>query len=576
MARVTRRAAAVASALASLSPAGAQGAEGRVVDGESGAPIGGAIVRVQATPAVTFTDREGRFSLEVPGGGRRLVAGAVGYYYQGVELPAEEPIELGLSRVPYDASAPVSLPDPKECAACHPDQFASWENSPMAHGGRNQWVADVFDGTGTPGGSRGFVYTRDSVLAKKSPASECAACHTPERWLASPGSAMPAFADASVPEQRGVSCMVCHQIAEVHLDRTNFPGVHEGAVRMQRGGMVRYGVLGDVDYHSPGRMRASWQPQLRAEVCGACHQDSGDVHGDGTFRGPVSEPTFEEWRASPYADPASDRRATCVDCHTKPLDAPRASGVAAGPARPYGEVRSHSFVGTTAELLDAALSLELQAVARDGSLDVVVRVTNDGAGHHVPTGVTMRNVTLLVEASQEGRALDLTAGPRVERWAGEGDPSQGDWAGLPGRVFAKINEDAEGRGPVVFTEAVRIRLDTRIPALATDESRYRFQLPAAGPTRVTARLVYRRAWRELVKVKGWERDGHGGPLADVTPPAYGHVMAARVVELDARGPRREWSGGCSAASERGAERAPALVVVAALCALVRWRRSRDA
>ena len=44
----------------------------------------------------------------------------------------------------------------------------------MALAGDNTWVYDLYDGTGTPGGSNGFVYTRDSRLAAHSPASECA------------------------------------------------------------------------------------------------------------------------------------------------------------------------------------------------------------------------------------------------------------------------------------------------------------------------------------------------------------------------------------------------------------------
>ncbi len=540
---------------------------GSVVDVETGAPIGGAIVRVQATTAVTFTDWQGKFELDVPPEGERLVAGAVGYYYQGFDVGGAASLRFSLERVPFDATAPVSLPDPRECAACHPDQFSGWERSPMAHAGRNQWVSDLYDGTGTSRGEGGFVYRRDSVYAPHNPGSECAACHVPERWLDAPGSGMAPFSAASTPERRGVSCMVCHQIAEVHLSRTNFPGVHEGAVRMQRGAVAQLGVLGDVDFHSPGRMRASWQPQLRAEVCAACHQDSSDVDGDGTFRGPISEPTFEEWRASEYADPSSARHATCVDCHSAPLDAPRASRVVASPARPAGELRSHLFEGTTPAYLDAALALEVGALQRLDRLEVIVRVTNEGAGHHVPTGVTIRNVILLVEAEQRGAALELLDGPRVERWGGEGDPSQGDYAGLPGRVFAKISEDAQGRRPVSFTEAVSIPIDTRLPALATDESRYSFRLPTGGATRVRARLVYRRAFRELVKQKAWERDGHGNPLADVTAPDFGHVMASREVHLHALAPG-ELAGGCSMGASGGGGWASPLL------ALGLWARRR--
>jgi hypothetical protein len=98
---------------------------------------------------------------------------------------------------------------------------------------------------------------------------------------------------------------------------------------------------------------------------------------------------------------------------------------------------------------------------------------------------------------------------------------------LPGKLFAFVNHDPAGNAPTFFTEAAGVAFDSRIPALATDTTSYSFALPPDGGTlRVRARLIYRRSFRALVDAKQWTTDGHGRPLADLTPPHFGHLMEA--------------------------------------------------
>jgi hypothetical protein len=170
-----------------------------------------------------------------------------------------------------------------------------------------------------------------------------------------------------------------------------------------------------------------------------------------------------------------------------------------------------------------------------GNLEVEVAVNNSGTGHHVPTGVTVRNMILLVEAWREsdGQALASTGAQVVHDLGGVGDPAQGYYAGLPGKYFAKLNHDQAGAGPTFFTDAVGIIFDNRIPALGVDVTNYSFTAPAADDTlQVRARLIYRRAFRALVDAKGWTEDGHGEPLEDVLPPYYGHLMEETEREVE--------------------------------------------
>jgi hypothetical protein len=88
-------------------------------------------------------------------------------------------------------------------------------------------------------------------------------------------------------------------VAHVDERKVNYPGLYPGAVTLTRPRgpdhlQVQYGLLGDSDYTRRYLMRASYQPQLAALVCAACHQDRNDPEGHGDFEGGggvISEPT---------------------------------------------------------------------------------------------------------------------------------------------------------------------------------------------------------------------------------------------------------------------------------------------
>lgn len=537
---------------------------GTVRDRLTKEPVASAVVTVQATSVQVVTDRDGRYRLPtMPAPGVRVVAGAKGYFNEGMDAPSSGWLDFELDHVPYVPDAPIALMSPAECKTCHQVQHAEWETSPMGHAGTNSWVLDLYSGEGTPGGKGGFVYTRDSVHAGRNPKSECASCHQPESWLADPGTALRKLDDPHPSVGRGVSCLACHLVAHVDETKLSFPGFHDGAATVNRGGSpVRYGTLGDVDYFAPNRMRASYQPQLSSVLCAVCHQDSADPSGDGKFDGIVSEPTYGEWKESAYGDPESPHFSSCMECHSDANNARRASFLLTDPARPSGQMRTHTFEGTTPRFLENAVLLRLDASLVDGEVVVDAAVENHATGHHVPTGVTMRNMILLVEATDAEGALVHTGAQTVDRMGGEGDPAKGYYAGLPGKLYGKIDRAADGSGPTFFSEAVFVESDTRIPALETDHTRYTFEARGSGAVTVRARVIYRRGWRAVVDAKEWKTDGHGRPLADLAPPHFGHLMASADTRVFVP------SEGCGCAAS-----GPGWFAVAAL-ALLLLRRSK--
>lgn len=527
---------ALVSALGAPQVAWAESLSGVVRDARTGEPIAGAWVQVQAQAGETHSEASGRFTLQGGAPGVRVTAAARGYFTAGADWPADGELVFALDPVINHPDKPVDLIDPSACQGCHKSQVDEWKTSGMAHAGNNQWVEDLYLGTATPKGDQGFVYVRDSVHAARDPASDCAACHQPELWMNTPFVPyLPASARDPAAE-RGVSCITCHTMAQVDESRPSFPGIYPGVVEMTRGSVVRYGVLGDVDYHATGRMRASYQPQLGAAVCATCHQDSNDPSGQKTFDGPISEPTWLEWLNSPYGDPNDPRYQTCMDCHSSPTGAPSASSLQVTVPRAAGAIRSHDFPGTTPEFLEKALDLRVSTSVQDGVLQVHVELENTGTGHHVPTGVTIRNVLLLVEVEDADGALTYLGQELVGPLGGEGDPAEGYFASLPGKLYAKVNRAEDGSRAVLFTEAVDIPDDTRLAALQVDRIDFPFQLGTAEVVSVRARVIYRRAWRKLIDAKGWTHDGRGRELADLKPPHFGHLMAEKAFEVQVNAP----------------------------------------
>lgn len=98
----------------------------------------------------------------------------------------------------------------------------------------------------------------------------------------------------------------------------------------------------------------------------------------------------------------------------------------------------------------------------------------------------------------------MIKGSKLPPWAGEGNPEEGNYGGLPGAVFAKILQDKEGNHHAPFWRATRIASDTRIRPKKTVTLRFEFALndPEDEPT-AEAELIYRPVVRPLAKKKQW-------------------------------------------------------------------------
>ncbi len=415
-----------------------------------------------------------------------------------------------------------------ECAHCHVTITSDWAASPHRGAASNPHVQDVFAGSSqwkdeascrAVGGSWWLGVAPGSLLPQHKcyvgdgalPALNadcgvvgpcdgvaadtggCADCHAPAIDGALGGRDL---LDATgIAFSEGVTCDVCHKVAEVDLDaplggvggklKLVRPSEPSPSPLLGAWSPLVFGAYRDVINPAMG---AVYNPLFEgAELCGGCHQLDAPVTVPGRVADPSRWPdgrlpvqsTYEEWRAGAFGAAG----VACPACHMPP--APELGnaadlytefhdvlvGISAGWERPPGAVRHHSWVGPRQP---ESGMLELAAtVSVDGHLDgaewvAEVTVRNSGAGHALPTGEPMRQLYLVVDATCDGAPLPATGGDAVpelggavlSRGAGD-DLSR--WPGArAGDVIRVIRQDGwredPGPGPFgdgTFTGAAR-------------------------------------------------------------------------------------------------------------------------
>jgi len=507
-----------------------------VVRDEAG-PVPGAVVRVQATEDAATATSDGTFVLRLSDATKAgesdsvsLTAWAPGYYIGGpVEARAgEEAAEVVLERHTTADNADYAWiaarsgeGEENRCEECHSDTddatsllpFDEWKADAHGASATNQRFLSMYYGTdltgrqspptryfdhpdyGTvplPPDTNREYYGPGFKLDFSDQAGNCATCHLPAAAVNAPYGTDPEAATGAGAE--GITCDFCHKIWKVRLDPAtakpydNMPGVL--SYQFRRPDDDRQLFIGPLDDVAPGDdTRASLYRESR--YCAPCHA--------ATFWGVEIYNSYGEWLDSSYSDPETGR--TCQDCHMPRRGVTRfARKDKGGLLRDPASIASHLMPGAADEpLLQDTAELSLNAVRKGDAVEVDVSVINAKAGHHIPTDSPLRHILLVVSANEtDGTELDLLAGPVLPDWAG-------DLADRPGRAYAKVLEEVwTGVSPSgAYWNPTRIISDTRLPAEAEDVSQYVFTT-AGGEVVISAQLLYRRAYDELMEQKGWD------------------------------------------------------------------------
>lgn len=534
---------ALADAPAPTSPALA----GIVIDTE-GKPVEGALVRVYLTVYTTTTAADGSFTLTNLAITQpvSVTAWAAGYYVGfTTALPSLEPVTITMK--PHYTTDNVDYPwfsfggetGSASCGLCHTAN-PEWEADAHSQAAVNPRFLTLYEGSDVHG-NLGQLTQRD-VSGKVVPpaadqadygpgfrldypnrAGNCASCHTPAAaklsnttncgWSGCHTNATSAHSP-QVPDgvsplhltgdaAEGIGCDFCHKIGEVYLDPKNdlpypdMPGILSMRLfRPNEDDQLFFGPYDDVP------RRDTYLPlQEESAFCAPCHYGVfGGIVGDKKVAGgTVIYNSYGEWLDSPYSDPQTGQ--TCQQCHMPPVENKNyVFPEQGGKERDYKPVHNHLMPGAKDEnLLQNSVTMTTTATLKGQEVTVKVSITNDKTGHHVPTDVPLRHMILVIKATDaNGKLLRLSSGPVLPDWTG-------NYAGQPGRYYAKILEDTwTGEIPTAaYWRDVRLVEDTRLAAFATDVSRYAFTAPAQGQVKIEATLVFRRAFQKLMEQKGW-------------------------------------------------------------------------
>ncbi|MCP5112696.1 MAG: hypothetical protein GY953_17870 [bacterium] len=316
------------------------------------------------------------------------------------------------------------------CGSCHRAIHEAWKSSAHATAMESRVFQDALE----------LAESDFGAVARK----VCLGCHAP--LAARTG-------DLSLKTKvswEGVTCDYCHSMRSVTMGARN-PAPTLKFSLVKSGPLKAAGAVGHETVFS--------EVHTSSLVCAPCHE----------YRNPLGLDvltTYSEWKNSRYYR----EDVQCQSCHMG-----RVAGDVVDPrVKRSGdaEVNLHEMPGGhSLKQLHKAIRMRLLTKRNGGRLEVTVMVINAGAGHHVPTGSPLRELTLEVNADAY-QGQDFHEKRTYRRTV----------AGRDGKTLTREH--------VAFFRAAKVVSDTR---LAPDEKRretFSFAIPEGVSAQVTAKLMY--------------------------------------------------------------------------------------
>ena len=316
-----------------------------------------------------------------------------------------------------------------------------------------------------------------------------------------------------IAETEGVTCDVCHKVTDVLVEKNSKlpyedrPGVLSMSLLRPNSNQQFFGPLA-YESMTGSTFKATCFPVFgESKFCAACHYAK--------FANTLIYGSYKEWLDSPYSNPATPNYRTCQDCHMKDDTQPAnpAHREACSDANRELQNYNHNMMkyGPDEEnssrqiptIVKNAAQISMAPVLANGQIHVTVTVQNTGAGHKFPTDSPLRHLILLIKAEDwRGSPLTQSGGPTVPVWAAP------DLAGYAGQIFAHILKDKDTNLAPSFAywnpvEDAWDGADTRLAPGVPVQSLYSFAAPYERSARITARLIYRKAFKNVVDKKGW-------------------------------------------------------------------------
>lgn len=385
------------------------------------------------------------------------------------------------------------------CQKCHPEIFSQWADS-------NHRLM---------GGSNPYYSVLEDLAAKEEGEGIrfwCMGCHSPG-VLSSGGrqtskrshlfdknarALVEGMKKGEYEPEEGTSCLFCHRISKLEEVRGNGGYTLNLRDRPTYPFEGRSGALGAIHEAAINAKPRAHAESYRREIyrdsryCMSCHTEFSPGAGA------LIVDTYGEWKRSAYnRGKGNPKTRGCIDCHMNPTPSGVTKKVPGrstlGGTLKEG-VKTHHFAGSnhflsglrnpehekmTLDMLKSAAKLQI----RREKGELIVRVSNVGAGHHLPTGVAdFRELWLEVKVSDRSGKLLLSSG----KIGADGEIEAGS------RLFRKVYGDREGR-PVglKFWKYEKLLEDTRIPANGFRDERFALPQSVSYPLEVEVRLRFR-------------------------------------------------------------------------------------
>ena len=319
----------------------------------------------------------------------------------------------------------------------------------------------------------------------------CSRCHTP---IGVVSGEIPPIDGSEMSDiaKLGVQCDFCHVVSGSN-------GVGNAPFIVSPGD-TKWGPFDDARaaYHESEYLELYTQ----AEYCGMCHQVIHPVNGL------VIDDTYSSWKESQYAED----NVVCQDCHmTEGITEFEANPGRAGSGAPKRDhISSHDIVGGNAfipvmfgaeniaemavERLQKTATLELSSpeiAAAGEEVTIEAAITNSGAGHYIPTGVSeIRQIWMKVLVTD-------AAGNEIYS-AGTLDTEGNIESAMI--IYNNVLGDSEGNATDSFWLADRVLEDNRIAPKETVTEEHTFTLPddVVYPLKVDTSLNYRSAPQYMI------------------------------------------------------------------------------
>lgn len=385
------------------------------------------------------------------------------------------------------------------CKSCHPEIFDQWANS-------NHRLM---------GGSNPYYIALEDLAAKEEGEGIrfwCMGCHSPgvltsggrqtskaSHLFDKNGQALVERMNKGIKEpEEGTSCLFCHRITKLEEVRGNGGYTLNLRDRPKYLFEERKGAFGAVHeamINSKPKLHAqSYSKEIyrSSKYCMSCHDEFAPGSGVKIVD------TYGEWERSDYNHGSGNPKTKeCIDCHMNPspsdLDQ-KIPGRSTVGGTLKKSVKTHHFAGSnhflsglrsaehekmTLDLLKSSAKIEMK-LSQQG---LNVRVTNVGAGHHLPTGVSdFRELWLEVTLKDALGKVILSSG-RIDN-SGEIEPGS--------RLFRKVFADRSGV-PVglKFWKYEKLLEDTRIPAKGFRDEHYLLPSALSYPLTTEVKLKFR-------------------------------------------------------------------------------------